>query len=176
MAVSHRCASRFPATVVAANLDTSSKSPRFIRHRRRSTLFSTPNFPGRARGPCPTKISCRAAPMCAAVQRTSCNVSLRGRTAPVAIRASRLRSCLRRLSFFLRRKKERKERRQNQWFWNPFRGQDTARSGTLQPRELSTAKFAPCFCIVSASPSATRAALVLAWRDGGNLCVCRGAA
>ena len=123
--------------------------------------------PGRARGPCPTKISCRAAPMCAAVQRTSCNVSLRGRTAPVAIRTSRQRSCLRRLPFFLRRKKGRKERRQNQWFWNPFRGQDTARSGTLQPRELSTAKFAPCFRIVSASPSATRSALVLAWRDGG---------
>ena len=103
-------------------------------------------------------------------------MSLRGRTAPVAIRASRLRSCLRRLPFFLRRKKGRKERRQNQWFWNPFRGQDTARSGTLQPRELSTAKFAPCFRIVSASPSATRSALVLAWRDGGNLCVCRRAA
>ena len=84
--------------------------------------------------------------------------------------------CLRRLPFFLRQKKGRKERRQNQWFWNPFRGQDTARSGTLQPRELSTAKFAPCFRIVSASPSATRSALVLAWRDGGNLCVCRGAA
>ena len=103
-------------------------------------------------------------------------MSLRGRAAPVAIRTSRLRSCLRRLPFFLRRKKGRKERRQNQWFWNPFRGQDTARSGTLQPRELSTAKFAPCFRIVSASPSATRSALVLAWRDGGNLCVCRGAA
>ena len=93
-------------------------------------------------------------------------MSLRGRTAPVAIRTSRLRSCLRRLPFFLRRKKGRKERRQNQWFWNPFRGQDTARSGTLQPRELSTAKFAPCFRIVSASPSATRSALVLPWRDG----------
>lgn len=76
-------------------------------------------------------------------------------------------------TFFPRRKKVPKERRQNQWFWNPFRGQDTARSGTLQPRELSTAKFAPCFRIVSASPSATRSALVLAWRDGGNLCVCR---
>ena len=98
------------------------------------------------------------------------------RTLAVAIRASRLRSCLRRLPFFLRRKKGRKERRQNQWFWNPFRGQGTARSGTLQPRELSTAKFAPCIRIVSASPSATRSALVLAWRDGGNLCVCRRAA
>ena len=43
-------------------------------------------------------------------------MSLRGRTAPVAIRASRLRSCLRRLPFFLRRKKGRKERRQNQGF------------------------------------------------------------
>ena len=129
--------------------------------------------PGRARGPCPTKISCRAAPMCAAVQRTSCNVSLRGRTAPVAIRTSRQRSCLRRLPFFLRRKKERKERRQNQWFWNPFRGQDTARSGTLQPRELNIAKFAPCFRIVSASPSATRSALVLACPGGDNLCVYR---
>ena len=44
------------------------------------------------------------------------DLSLRGRTAPVAIRTSRLRSCLRRLPFFLRRKKGRKERRQNQGF------------------------------------------------------------
>ena len=89
----------------------------------------------------------------------------------VAIRIPALR--LRRLPFFLRRKKGRKERRQNQWFWNPFRGQDTARSGTIQPRELSTAKFAPCLRILSASNAAMRSAPVLAWRDGGNLCVCR---
>ena len=75
---------------------------------------------------------------------------------------------------FLSAAKEREERTPPKpRFWNPFRGQETARSGTLQPRELSTAKFAPCFRIVSASPSATRSALVLAWRDGGNLCVCR---
>ena len=75
---------------------------------------------------------------------------------------------------FLSAAKEREERMPPKpRFWNPFRGQDTARSGTLQPRELSTAKFAPCIRIVSASPSATRSALVLAWRDGGNLCVCR---
>ena len=38
----------------------------------------------------------------------------------VAIRPPALR--LRWLPFFLRRKKGRKERRQNPWFWNPFRG------------------------------------------------------
>ena len=43
-------------------------------------------------------------------------MSLRGRTLAVAIRTSPLRSCLRRLPFFLRRKKGRKERRQNQGF------------------------------------------------------------
>ena len=31
----------------------------------------------------------------------------------------------------------------------------------------------PCLRILSASNSATRSAPVLAWRDGGNLCVCR---
>ena len=118
------------------------------------------------RGRCPH----RPAGFCAGLSVNHRVIAKPVRTLAVAIRASRLRSCLRRLPFFLRRKKGRKERRQNQWFWNPFRGQDTARSGTLQPRELSTAKFAPCFRIVSASPSATRSALVLAWRNRENLC------
>ena len=34
------------------------------------------------------------------------------------------------------------------------------------PRVSGCANFAPCFRIVSASPSATRSALVLPWRDG----------
>ena len=36
------------------------------------------------------------------------------------------------------------------------------------PRVSGCANFAPCFRIVSASPSATRSALVLPWRDGGR--------
>ena len=36
------------------------------------------------------------------------------------------------------------------------------------PRVSGCANFAPCFRIVSASPSATRSALVLPWRDGGG--------
>ena len=43
-------------------------------------------------------------------------------------------------------------------------------------RRRHSANFLPCFRIASASPSATRSALVLAWRDGGNLRVCRAAA
>ena len=44
------------------------------------------------------------------------------------------------------------------------------------PRVSGCANFAPCFRIVSASPSATRSALVPPWRDGGKLRVCRAAA
>ena len=36
------------------------------------------------------------------------------------------------------------------------------------PRVSGCANFAPCFRIVSASPSAMRSALVLPWRDGGK--------
>ena len=133
---------------------------------------------GRAHGPCPTKRPvgrdlCVPPPITAAFPAT-CHCEPVTDVTGVAIRIPALR--LRRLPFFLRRKKGRKERRQNQWFWNPFRGQDTARSGTIQPRELSTAKFAPCLRILSASNAAMRSAPVLAWRDGGNLCVCRGGA
>ena len=46
-----------------------------IRFRRGRCLHrpepSFPTLPGRAHGPCPTKIPCRAAPMCAALHRTS---------------------------------------------------------------------------------------------------------
>ena len=42
---------------------------------------TTHRTPGRARGPCPTKMPCRAGPMCPAAHRTPCNVSLRSQCA-----------------------------------------------------------------------------------------------
>ena len=115
------------------------------------------------RGRCPHRPVRRP---CAA-HRTPCFVSLRASAhTGVAIRiplrcAASARRCRPRLPFFLRRKKGRKERRQNQWFWNPFRGLPTSKSGTLQPREPSVVKYVPCFRITSASTSATRDPLVL---------------
>ena len=73
------------------------------------------------------------------------------------IRASQPQLCLRRLPFFLRRKKGRKERRQNPWFWNPLRGRSAADAAARKPREWGAAKSVPCFRMVSASPSAGRA-------------------
>ena len=75
--------------------------------------------------------------------------------------------CRPRLPFFLRRKKGRKERRQNQGFAILPRLRCRLRRSSL-PRESGFAKFVPCFRMVSASPSATRSALVLVWRDGGK--------
>ena len=82
------------------------------------------------RGRCPHRPVRRP---CAA-HRTPCFVSLRASAhTGVAIRiplrcAASARRCRPRLPFFLRRKKGRKERRQNQRFWNPFRdrGDDCA--------------------------------------------------
>ena len=73
--------------------------------------------------------------------------------------------CRPRHPFFLRRKKGRKERRQNQGFAILPRLRCRLRRSSL-PRESGFAKFVPCFRMVSASPSATRSALVLAGLPG----------
>ena len=43
----------------------------------------------------------------------------------------------------------------------------------LSATRTRSCEIRPCLRILSASNSATRSAPVLAWRDGGNLCVCR---
>ena len=121
------------------------------------------------RGRCPHRPVRRP---CAA-HRTPCFVSLRASAhTGVAIRiplrcAASARRCRPRLPFFLRRKKGRKERRQNQGFAILPRLRCRLRRSSL-PRESGFAKFVPCFRMVSAFPSATRSALVLVWRDGGK--------
>ena len=116
--------------------------------------------------------------MCPAAHRTPCNVSLRGRFAPVAIRIPCLRvgadasvrllygtscpaHCIRRLPFFPRRKKGRKERRQNLWFWNPFRGRGVGCVGAFLPRESGCAKSRLAF--VSSLRLIPRRTLRLCW-------------
>ncbi len=44
---------------------------------------------------------------------------------------------------------------------------------SLSATRTRRCEIRPCLRILSASNSATRSAPVLAWRDGGNLCVCR---
>ena len=73
--------------------------------------------------------------------------------------------CLRRPPFFLRRKKGGKERRQNQGF-EILSAAEVPSASVLPIPRIGMCKFEPCFRIVSASPSATRSALVLPWRDG----------
>ena len=43
----------------------------------------------------------------------------------------------------------------------------------LSATRTRSCEIRPCLRIFSASNAATRSAPVLAWRDGGNLCVCR---
>lgn len=43
----------------------------------------------------------------------------------------------------------------------------------LSATRTRSCEIRPCLRILSASNAATRSAPVLAWRDGGNLCVCR---
>ena len=43
----------------------------------------------------------------------------------------------------------------------------------LSATRTQSCEIRPCLRILSASNSATRSAPVLAWRDGGSLCVCR---
>ena len=58
---------------------------------------------------------------------------------------------------FLSAAKEREERTPPKpRFWNPFRGWGVAHVGLLLPRGPRCAKFAPCFRMVSAAPSAGR--------------------
>ena len=82
-------------------LTAASRSSRFLCHRQRS--IRSPH-PAARHPPCPQLCHCEPV------------TDVTG----VAIRPPALR--LRWLPFFLRRKKGRKERRQNPWFWNPFRG------------------------------------------------------
>ena len=58
---------------------------------------------------------------------------------------------------FLSAAKEREERTPPKpRFWNPFRGWGVVHVGLLLPRGPGCAKFAPCFRMVSAAPSAGR--------------------
>mgnify|MGYP007100289042 CR=1 FL=1 len=58
---------------------------------------------------------------------------------------------------FLSAAKEREERTPSKpRFWNPFRGWGVIHVGLLLPRGPGCAKFAPCFRMVSAAPSAGR--------------------
>ena len=58
---------------------------------------------------------------------------------------------------FLSAAKEREERTPPKpRFWNPFRGWGVIHVGLLLPRGPGCAKFAPCFHMVSAAPSAGR--------------------
>ena len=68
------------------------------------------------------------------------------------------------LSFFGERKGG-KERRQNQGF-EILSAAEAPSASVLPTPRIGMCKFEPCFRIVSASPSATRSALVLPWRDG----------
>ena len=86
------------------------------------------------------------------------------RTAPVWQSVSPA-LCLRRPPFFLRRKKGGKNAVKTKVLRSFPRLRCRLHRSSL-PRESGCANFAPCFRIVSASPSATRSALVLPWRDG----------
>ena len=74
--------------------------------------------------------------------------------------------CLRQLPFFLRRKKGRKERRQNQWFWIPCAGVVRNVSGPFSPAN-KTVQTRPVLshCLLRLS-TATRSALVLPVQTG----------
>ena len=76
---------------------------------------------------------------------------------------------------FLSAAKEREERTPPKpRFWNPFRGWGVVHVGLLLPRGPGCAKFAPCFRMVSAAPSAGRSrGPALPWRSRDTLCVCR---
>ena len=76
---------------------------------------------------------------------------------------------------FLSSAKEREERTPPKpRFWNPFRGWGVVHVGLLLPRGPGCAKFAPCFRMASAPPSAGRSrGPALPWRSRDTLCVCR---
>ena len=74
--------------------------------------------------------------------------------------------CLRRPPFFLRQKKRGGKNAVKTKVLKSFPRLRCRLHRSSLPRESGCANFAPCFRIVSASPSATRSALVLPWRDG----------
>ena len=102
-------------------------------------------------------------------------LSLRGRSAPVAIRSPSAAVFMSPTAPFLSAAKEREERTPPKpRFWNPFRGWGVVRVGLLLPRGPGCAKFAPCFRMVSAVPSAGRSrGPALPWCSRDTLCVCR---
>ena len=85
------------------------------------------------------------------------NLSLRGRSAAVAIRFPSAAVFMSPTAPFLSAAKEREERTPPKpRFWNPFRGWGVIHVGLLLPRGPGCAKFAPCFRMVSAAASAGR--------------------
>jgi len=92
-----------------------------------------------------------------ALQLMKKTLSLRERSAAAAIRSPSAAVFMSPTAPFLSAAKEREERTPPKpRFWNPFRGWGVAHVGLLLPRGPRCAKFAPCFRMVSAAPSAGR--------------------